>query len=559
VRFLCQQAKPYAGQLTPALSDALSISRGMVVLRAAAALAQLDPQIDRLDEASATIAGQLAGAEKEVIDWAQLLMPVKGKIHDDLKEILRTSASAQQMVGSAEAFGFLFADRVDELCELLFVARDLQFMTLIEALRPKREQAIAILLSSVPTFDSLRPSLQTPEQDVMKAASRVLALTALGDGEDAWPLWSVAADPRLQTYLIHGYYSKKLSPDELARKVRLLSDSQAAIQYGLLLSLGGYESTDLAENERNKLMQWLIEKYQSHPDSGVHSAILWLLKQWNKDQQLGSIDSDIIKQGMRPGFTWCLNSFGQTMILVRPRPGERIANMIAGDTKQPELVVYPFMIAATETMWKEYLTLFPSKKQHADVTSDEEPVRGLSWFDAAEFCRKLSERENLGLHCDAIIVTNRPPQEIATVDLTQSGYRPPTEPEWEYAVRCGTITDRFFGRPETEFVKEYIWQSMYDNKTVEVARLRPNQAGLFNGYGNVHEWTVTPSRPNEFTHGLTKFVVSPEITMIFRGGAWDTVLTAFTSSNRNGRSPSRTHPSNLFLPFGLRVARQFSQ
>jgi len=119
------------------------------------------------------------------------------------------------------------------------------------------------------------------------------------------------------------------------------------------------------------------------------------------------------------------------------------------------------------------------------------PVEQVNWFEAVEFCNKLSEKE--GFIPVYSIIGRTPltgyPITAATVaaDWTANGYRLPTEAEWEYACRAGTTTRFSFGDTDAD-VDDYVWYSGNSElKTHQVGKKLPNAWGLFDMHGNVDE------------------------------------------------------------------------
>jgi formylglycine-generating enzyme required for sulfatase activity len=99
------------------------------------------------------------------------------------------------------------------------------------------------------------------------------------------------------------------------------------------------------------------------------------------------------------------------------------------------------------------------------------PVEQVGWDDCQDFCRKLRER-------------------------TGKQYRLPSEAEWEYACRAGTLTPFSCGETLTtnlanyngDYTYEDEGKGQYKNKTVEVGSFPPNPWGLYDMHGNVWEW-----------------------------------------------------------------------
>jgi formylglycine-generating enzyme required for sulfatase activity len=141
------------------------------------------------------------------------------------------------------------------------------------------------------------------------------------------------------------------------------------------------------------------------------------------------------------------------------------------------------------------------------------PVEQQTWIDAIRFCNERSYEEELDPCYD---------EETLECDFEASGYRLPTEAEWEYAARAGTSTRYFFGQDRRR-LGQYAWTS--DNAgegTHEVGTKRPNPWGLYDLYGNVAEWV------HDY-YGEDFYGTSPERNprgptdgefRVLRGGGW---------------------------------------
>ena len=153
------------------------------------------------------------------------------------------------------------------------------------------------------------------------------------------------------------------------------------------------------------------------------------------------------------------------------------------------------------------------------------PVENVSWEDATEFCRKLSEMDG------------------------KNDYRLPTEAEWEYACRAGTST-RYSCGDELDLACAW-FRDNSDRQTHPVGEKRPNGWGLYDMHGNVWEWCSdwygsgyyggSPSADSEGP-STGSFRVS-------RGGSWD-------FSGRSCRSAFRYwfRPGFRYYDLGFRVA-----
>ncbi len=120
------------------------------------------------------------------------------------------------------------------------------------------------------------------------------------------------------------------------------------------------------------------------------------------------------------------------------------------------------------------------------------PVEQVSWFNAVEFCNRLSVMTGLKQYYN--IDKNRDDPEnrnsgtrwTVTVNGDADGFRLPTSLEWETAVRGESLSEYFWGN---EMNGDYCWYSGNSGNTTHPAGMKkPNGIGLYDTCGNVREW-----------------------------------------------------------------------
>jgi formylglycine-generating enzyme required for sulfatase activity len=121
----------------------------------------------------------------------------------------------------------------------------------------------------------------------------------------------------------------------------------------------------------------------------------------------------------------------------------------------------------------------------------------VTWYEALQYCRWISEKEEIpnDQMCYPVLDDIKEGMRLAPDFLARTGYRLPTEPEWEYACRAGTLTSRAFGASE-EMLEKYAW--FVRNSQLHawpVGQLKPNDFGLFDMHGNVGEWCQNDAKP----------------------------------------------------------------
>lgn len=165
-----------------------------------------------------------------------------------------------------------------------------------------------------------------------------------------------------------------------------------------------------------------------------------------------------------------------------------------------------------------------SQKLYAEITGerpcagskygagDHLPVYNVSWYDAVEFCNRLSLA--CGLKPYYIITKNSTdPANVSAYDPQRwkvrvnekaGGFRLPTEAQWEYACRAGTSTRFYWGKSASwEVSGRYSWHMFNTGvkqhrnnqlwwvkyqKVQKTGTRRANAFGLHDMCGNVSEW-----------------------------------------------------------------------
>ena len=171
------------------------------------------------------------------------------------------------------------------------------------------------------------------------------------------------------------------------------------------------------------------------------------------------------------------------------------------------------------------------------------PVEGVTWFEAIDFCNRLSEQEGLRLYYEV--------QGEEVRNVGGEGYRLPTEAEWEYACRAGSETTFCFGH-DAKQLGQYAWfKENSQDMTHPVGEKKPNAWGLYDMHGNVWEWCWDwwygeyPTSPPENPMGPAAGSLR-----VFRGGCWLNDAGSCRSACRSRGSP--TSPDGYL---GFRVAR----
>jgi serine/threonine protein kinase len=179
-------------------------------------------------------------------------------------------------------------------------------------------------------------------------------------------------------------------------------------------------------------------------------------------------------------------------------------------------------------------------------TRDEHPAESITWFEAVRFCNELSKREGL----KPFYAIFGP--DVSVIDWTQTGYRLPTEAEWEYACRAGSETVYSFGSDPRELIRHAWFGEASEKSAHSVARKLANAWGLFDMHGNVGEWcwdwydhTYYSSSSGTDPKGAAKGKLR-----VHRGGGFNLPASQLHSADRTAKEPTVRYGG-----LGFRVAR----
>ena len=205
-----------------------------------------------------------------------------------------------------------------------------------------------------------------------------------------------------------------------------------------------------------------------------------------------------------------------------------------------------FYMGVTEVIQGQWRDVMGTNPSNFSGCGDDCPAEQMSWFDAVNFCNRLSEREGL-----------RPAYRISgesvTWDKGADGYRLPTEAEWEYACRAGMTTRFNIGDSDDDLVGAGWYSSNSGSRTHKVGKKVPNAWGLYDMHGNVWEWCW--DWKDEYTSGAYKDPAGPNSgsNRVIRGGSWRGLARYCRSAYRH-----RRRPGNRYAFLGLRLLRPLS-
>jgi formylglycine-generating enzyme required for sulfatase activity len=330
--------------------------------------------------------------------------------------------------------------------------------------------------------------------------------------------------------------------------------------------------------------------YWTNADPGLHAAAEWLLQTWKEEAWLKQVNDewakdrderkrrlDGVKEALaqhrgKTGPQWYVNGQGETMVVI-PGPvefqmGSPVAE--ADREKGPEGMLdemphrkrigRSFAICAKKVTVEQFLSFRKDHQysKHSSRTADS-PVNAVSWYDAAAYCNWLSRQEGIPeaqwCYLPAAGDKYEEGMKLAPDYLSRTGYRLPSEAEWEYACRAGTVGSRYYGEAE-ELLDKYAWYTKQSlgRWMLPCGRLKPNDLGLFDMLGNAREWCqegIDHYRAGEDAED--KSAVTDRNQRVMRGGSFIHPASSIRSAWRQ-LNVTTAHDRNV----GFRPARTFT-
>ena len=385
-----------------------------------------------------------------------------------------------------------------------------------------QEQSAAISIPPIKAASVWQRPLPSEDQKdhlAQRQANGLIALYTLGHRDPFWSALAHHPDPRLRSELIERIARFDIDLRPLVEALAPSSTHAVSVRRALLMALGGVPRDRLdAQRLLPELTNQVAELYQLDPDAGVHSAAEYALRRWGQHDLLrvearGSVTPDASTPARSH---WWVTPHGHTMIVLpgplrftMGSPGNEPHRNHHEERPQRRIVWRSIAASSKEVTVAQFLRFRPNHPQATQYGTDpDSPVNMVTWFDAAAYCNELSRAEGLTpcypepIGPDMMLLPGVP---------VGSGYRLPTEEEWEYLCRAGATTSRYYGHSRALIDRYAVTQEHAEETTSPVGRRQPNDFGFFDTLGNLFEWCHDRHLSGE--PGIARSPVVPRVAL----------------------------------------------
>jgi serine/threonine protein kinase/formylglycine-generating enzyme required for sulfatase activity len=590
-------------------------------LRAACALAAYGPGDERRwEKASGVLVARLVGENPAYLSyWIKGLEPVKDRLTGELAAVF-CNRDEQRVAERALAASVLVewvGDRPELLTELTLESDARQYRTLLPAVMAQRTAVLRSLRAELAKVAPAEMPDSENDRLAQRQANAAVTLLHPGESEPVWPLleYHPETDPSRRSYLLNQLAPYGVEVQTVLQRLEVETDVGA--RRALMLSLGGYRPEQVLPAARQALVARLLWDYREHADPGTHGAARWLLAQWHEEGRLCPIDGELAflrhlgqfgalaaspnagpllalvplyltpctgeRAGALPnrGSHWYVNGQGQTFTVItgpvafRMGSPESEVGHVPREALHVRQIPRSYAIATrpvTVAEFQRFLRANPGIQKEFDAGGKESilkkyspaadgPMVLVDWYTAAKYCNWLSLEEGLP-ETQWVYPKDpskiKPGMEMEAGYLRRTGYRLPTEAEWEYVCRAGAGTIRYYGQSE-QLLGEYAWYMKNSGeKAHPLGQRKPNDLGLFDMHGNVWEWCQ--DRSSDYPESGTARAVEDEEDRdrkdaegrILRGGSFGDRASNVRSASRN-----ENRPAGGGLTVGFRVVRTY--
>lgn len=221
----------------------------------------------------------------------------------------------------------------------------------------------------------------------------------------------------------------------------------------------------------------------------------------------------------------------------------------------------PFYMGKYQLTQAEYTALVGSNPAYNYGVGDNYPVYYVNWYSALKYCNLRSLNEGLTPvytirgSTNPYVWGNVPSYpdntiwDAAICDWTATGYRLPTEAEWEYAAR-GATNDPDYVYSGSDDLDAVVWYS--DNNSPHgskpVGTKASNALGLYDMSGNLYEWCWDWQDSSYYSSSPSNNPTGPDsgLYRVRRGGFWNGMADNCRIASRNSNYPYRSRLSNGF-------------